>query len=58
MDFNQIQELIRLVSKHKVTEFEIKEGDFKLTIRNQHSVESAYAPQVIMPAPQQVMIKL
>ena len=33
MDFNQIQELIRMVSKHKLTEFILREGDFKL-IRN------------------------
>ncbi len=35
MDFNQIQELIRMVSKHKLSEFSLKQGDFKLTIRNQ-----------------------
>ena len=35
MDFNQIQELIRMVSKHKLSEFSLKEGDFKLVIRNQ-----------------------
>ena len=55
MDFNQIQELIRMVSKHKLSEFSLKEGDFKLTIRNQVIVTEG-APQVVMTsAPQQVM---
>lgn len=49
MDINQIQELIRLVSKAKLTEFILKEGDFKLIIRNQSSVESA-TPVVIPTA--------
>jgi len=48
MDFNQVQELIRMVSKHKLTEFILKEGDFKLVIRNQPSSDAA-AP-VMMPA--------
>lgn len=50
MDFNQIQELIRLVSKHKLSEFSLKEGDFKLVIRNQgHGGEPVYtvAPTVV-----------
>ncbi len=57
MDFNQIQELIRMVSKHKLSEFSLKEGDFKLVIRNQvagtETVVSA-AP-VAVPAPQPVV---
>ena len=53
MDFNQVQELIRMVSKHKLTEFILKEGDFKLVIRNQPSVEAA-AP-VMMPAAQPIV---
>ena len=54
MDFNQIQELIRMVSKHKLSEFTLKEGDFKLVIRNQTAGGESYisvAPAV-MPAPQ------
>ncbi len=51
MDFNQIQELIRMVSKHKLTEFSLKEGDFKLTIRNQGTVVEGAAP-VFMTTPQ------
>ncbi len=52
MDFNQIQELIRMVSKHKLAEFILKEGDFKLVIRNQSGVESA---PVVLPATQPVV---
>ncbi len=39
MDINQIQELIRLVSKSKIAEFILKEGDFKIIIRNQAASE-------------------
>lgn len=54
MDFNQVQELIRMVSKHKLAEFILKEGDFKLVIRNQGSGEPVVTtpPAVIMPAAQ------
>lgn len=56
MDFNQIQELIRMVSKHKLTEFYLKEGDFKLIIRNQASTAENTAPQtVIVPSAQPVV---
>lgn len=48
MDFSQIQELIRMVSKHKLSEFNLKEGDFRLIIRNQTSQETA-APTVVHP---------
>ena len=41
MDFSQIQELIRMVSKNKLSEFSLKEGDFKLTIRNNSGPEGA-----------------
>ncbi|MBL7806371.1 MAG: acetyl-CoA carboxylase biotin carboxyl carrier protein [Saprospiraceae bacterium] len=53
MDFNQIQELIRMVSKHKISEFSLKEGDFKLVIRNQGT--SAEVAPVVVAAPQPVM---
>lgn len=52
MDFNQIQELIRMVSKHKLSEFSLKQGDFKLTIRNQgNAAEGGAAPFVVAAAP-------
>lgn len=52
MDINQIQELIRLVSKSKVTEFILKEGDFKLIIRNQTSADTGATTPVVIPATQ------
>ena len=54
MDFNQIQELIRMVGKHKISEFSLKEGDFKLVIRNQVvSTETIVsAAPVLVSAPQ------
>lgn len=57
MDFNQIQELIRLVSKYKVSEFILKDGETKVIIRNQSAQpEIVAAPaQVVIPAPQPVM---
>lgn len=54
MDFNQIQELIRLVSKQKINEFILKEGEFKLVIR-QGAVEGAPVAPVVVSAPQPVM---
>lgn len=55
MDFNQIQELVRMMSKYKLTEFILKEGDFKLVIRNQTSHDAAGTPQVVMPVQQPVV---
>ncbi len=55
MDFNQIQELIRMVGKHKISEFSLKEGDFKLVIRNQvvstETIVSAAPVLVSAPPP-------
>lgn len=52
MDFNQIQELIRMVGKHKISEFSLREGDFRLTIRSQSAAsEAAAAPPVVVQQP-------
>jgi acetyl-CoA carboxylase biotin carboxyl carrier protein len=48
MDFTQIQEIIRMVSKHKLSEFILKEGEFKLVVRNQVTV---------VEAPAQIMVQ-
>lgn len=45
MNFNEIQELIRMVSKHKLSELVLKDGEFRLEIRNQVAQEST--PMVI-----------
>ncbi len=55
MDFTQIQEIIRMVSKHKLSEFILKEGEFKLVVRNQVTVVEAPA-QVMVQAPAQPAI--
>lgn len=55
MNFNEIQELIRMVSKHKLAEFILKEGDFKLIIRNQSAPEGSGAAPVVVPLQQPVV---
>lgn len=55
MDFNQLQELIRLVSKQKISEFIYKEGDFKVVIRQGTGVEHGVVTPVMVSAPQPVM---
>ncbi|MBK8194842.1 MAG: acetyl-CoA carboxylase biotin carboxyl carrier protein [Lewinellaceae bacterium] len=56
MDFNQIQELIRMMSKYKLTEFILKEGEFKLVIRNQ--THEAPPPAQVMVPMQQPMVSM
>ncbi len=55
MDFQQIQELIKLVNKSKLSEFILKEGDFKIVIKAQSEEESTMGtppPAVIYPSAQ------
>lgn len=56
MDFSQIQEIIRMVSKHKISEFTLKEGEFKLTIRTQVPHDNAQT-SVVVPM-QQPMVTM
>lgn len=56
MDFNQIQEIIRMVSKHKLSEFILKEGEFKLVVRNQGSAVESHAAVPVMVQPTQTNI--
>lgn len=57
MDFNQIQEIIRMVSKHKLSEFILKEGEFKLVVRNQGTTSEGHAvAPVVVHAPAPAMI--
>jgi len=55
MDFTQIQEIIRMVNKHKISEFSLKEGDFKLTIRTQAG--NIEATQMVVAAPVNIPIQ-
>ncbi|MBL7776258.1 MAG: acetyl-CoA carboxylase biotin carboxyl carrier protein [Saprospiraceae bacterium] len=50
MEINDIQELIRMVGRAKLTEFVLKQGDFKLIIRNQPVKEGVPAAPVVIPA--------
>ncbi len=52
MDFKEIQELLRLISKLELTEFKLKEGEFELSVRTRHfaSSKQGVAP-VAVPAP-------
>jgi acetyl-CoA carboxylase biotin carboxyl carrier protein len=54
MDFQQIQELIKLVNKSKLREFVLKEGDFKLIIKAQHEDDGSnhQAQNIVYSAPQ------
>lgn len=36
MDFKEIQELLRLISKLELTEFKLKEGEFELSVKTKH----------------------
>ncbi len=60
MDFNQIQELIRLVTKNKLSTFYLQEGDFKIIIRNQAAQQSTEntPAQVIYSAPPPPVVAL
>ncbi len=55
MDINQIQELIRLVSKSKIAELILKEGDFEIVIRNQTLTEPSGASSAVVAFPPPVM---
>lgn len=57
MDFNQIQELIRMMSKYKLSEFILKDGEFKLEIRNNTATaEAAPVAPIVMPMAQPQML--
>lgn len=57
MNLNEIQDLIKFVSKSGVSEVEIEQKDFKIIIKAQKTVKEqtviqAAMPQVAMPQPQ------
>ena len=59
MDFEQIQELIKLVNKSNLSELTIEEKDFKVTIKQKEEIiqqtlisgQFQQAPQAFAPAP-------
>jgi len=53
MEFKQIQELIKAINKSNISELSIEDGDFKITIRQDHA--SSELQYITMPAPQPAM---
>ena len=53
MTFKEVQDLIRLVTKTKLTEFKMEEGEFKISIRTENYQKASSAPPTVvsMPAP-------
>lgn len=47
MNFREIQELLRLISKLELTEFKMKEGDFELSVRTKNYASGKQA--VVVP---------
>jgi acetyl-CoA carboxylase biotin carboxyl carrier protein len=56
MEFKQIQELIKIINKSNISELNVENGDFKITIK-QAQAETQYVampqamPQMMAPAP-------
>ena len=50
MTIKELRELMKLIDQHKLTEFSMKDGDFKLEIRSASG--AAPAPQVVSLPPQ------
>lgn len=59
MDFKQIQELIKIVSRSAIGELSIEEGDFKITIKQKEEPAPVYSTmpaQQYLPAPPQQQV--
>ena len=58
MTFKEIQELIKLVSKSNLTEFKMKEGDLRLTIRTKrYQKQAPAAAPTVLPMPAQLPLQ-
>jgi acetyl-CoA carboxylase biotin carboxyl carrier protein len=51
MDFNEIQELIKLINKSNLSEFRMKNGDFKITIRTDKFVKGKHQAPIMLSQP-------
>lgn len=51
MNYQEIQDLIRLIAKTNLTEFKIKEGEFELSIRTKNYSKGKEVEYVAAPAP-------
>jgi len=50
MNFKEIQELLRLISRLELTEFKLKEGEFELSVRTKYYSGAKGAIPVAVPA--------
>ena len=55
MNIKEIQDLIKFVSRQNVTEVEIEQKDFKITIKSEE--KKSEAQQILVQAPVQAMPK-
>lgn len=51
MDFKDIQNLIRLISKSDLAEFKMKDGEFELSIRTQHFSKGERRETIVQSMP-------
>ena len=51
MNYKEIQDLIKLVSKSELSEIRVKDGDFELTIRNKNYLKNSSQQAAPMIAP-------
>src|SRR5690606_19514644 len=51
MDFKDIQNLIRLISRSDLAEFKMKDGEFELSIRTQHFSKAKEKETFVQPMP-------
>ncbi len=55
MNFNEIQELIKLVNKSNLTEFRLKDKDFEVVIRTDKFQKGGVPPAISAPMPMPVL---
>ncbi|HHJ50128.1 MAG TPA: acetyl-CoA carboxylase biotin carboxyl carrier protein [Phaeodactylibacter sp.] len=55
MTFKEIQELIKLVNKNKLSEFKLKDGDFEIAIRTEKYAKSKAAGSAAQPQTTQII---
>ncbi len=55
MTFKEIQELIKLVNKNKLSEFKLKDGDFEISIRTEKYAKHKATAQAAQPQTTQII---
>lgn len=54
MTFKEIQDLLKMINKYELKEFQLKEGEFEISIKTNHDTAPAAMPQMMVAAPQSV----